>query len=439
MTVPYASIGIGRYIAVALCVLVGSEVARLARVFDSPLGFFASTDGIVDVRYARDNGTSISAEAEAANRLVDGAARTDSLILSNLERIRPRPRNARIVLVGDSVTRYQYLSLVYFLRFGSWSDPVVSDHQPTPVYSHSYHHVKHGALDFAEFFYQTNRLLYPNEICDCQRYANFTLERRYFYDPVRDNKVVFINLNGIEPTDPGNNLVKARYFGGMESPETLFANFSHLLEREFQPSRVFRQKRLVAWRANNWTDVLLRHVSNLDMNDRHQPTGPAVFLNAGLHPHDLTPEDFAPLASTAAAAPSSSTLTTSNSPSSSTSSSPQLWRWIWKTTTYTRQQVVLKDDGRARAGTASYHAVNDKAISAEERTRIDAQDQLLCSNSSFLECWNLSWTRRICQSLFWDDLHYREPVYRILNEHMLQELRLLPPGYDRIDPRRVLC
>jgi hypothetical protein len=30
-------------------------------------------------------------------------------------------------------------------------------------------------------------------------------------------------------------------------------------------------------------------------------------------------------------------------------------------------------------------------------------------------------------------------VYRVLNEQMLDMLGLLPPGYERLDPRRVLC
>lgn len=34
-----------------------------------------------------------------------------------------RPTGLRLVMIGDSITRYQYLSLAYFLRHGRWFDP----------------------------------------------------------------------------------------------------------------------------------------------------------------------------------------------------------------------------------------------------------------------------------------------------------------------------
>ena len=43
----------------------------------------------------------------------------------------PRPdsaeslRGLRLVMVGDCIMRYQYLSLAYFLEFGSWGETIV--------------------------------------------------------------------------------------------------------------------------------------------------------------------------------------------------------------------------------------------------------------------------------------------------------------------------
>lgn len=42
----------------------------------------------------------------------------------------PRPRNLRIAFIGDSLTRYMYLSLVYFLRWGRWES---NEDSPTMV------------------------------------------------------------------------------------------------------------------------------------------------------------------------------------------------------------------------------------------------------------------------------------------------------------------
>jgi hypothetical protein len=75
-----------------------------------------------------------------------------------------------------------------------------------------------------------------------------------------------------------------------------------------------------------------------------------------------------------------------------------------------------------------------------DRARIVEADRRLCSpEESPLECWDVSWTRRVCREHFYDAFHFREPVYRVLNEQMLDVLGLLPPGYERLDPRRVLC
>ena len=90
-------------------------------------------------------------------------------------------RNLRLVFLGDSVTRYQYLSLAYFVRHKRWFDPNVTVNNL--VNAHSFHHPLHPDEDWNEFFLQSNRLLHPLEICDClrSRDGNTVLERRYFY------------------------------------------------------------------------------------------------------------------------------------------------------------------------------------------------------------------------------------------------------------------
>jgi hypothetical protein len=88
------------------------------------------------------------------------------------------PRGEHIVMIGDSTMRYQYLSLVYALKYGA--ENVLDFPHQTITCEKTY-------ADWPTFFRATNKLLQPNELCDCCRGANAKLgvERRYFhYDGV---------------------------------------------------------------------------------------------------------------------------------------------------------------------------------------------------------------------------------------------------------------
>jgi len=114
----------------------------------------------------------------------------------NLELIRPRPRNLTLIMIGDSLMRYQYLSLAYFLRFGRWYDTQASTTVSYLLHSNSWRHPRYPTDTWNEYFLQSNRLLQPMEVCDCFRNRAIILERRYFYDKERNNKLVFLKLNG---------------------------------------------------------------------------------------------------------------------------------------------------------------------------------------------------------------------------------------------------
>eukprot|EP00854_Cymbomonas_tetramitiformis_P028796 gene28796-35753_t len=83
-----------------------------------------------------------------------------------------------IIFIGDSVIRYQYLSLVYFLKNRHW----IGRHQrPNPIEEQTYD-------SWEDFYNQTSKALTPYELCDCFRVdnpENFTLpfENRYFCGP----------------------------------------------------------------------------------------------------------------------------------------------------------------------------------------------------------------------------------------------------------------
>jgi len=107
------------------------------------------------------------------------------------------PSNLNIMMVGDSLTRYQYLSLVHFLRFGKWVDP---KSVPNMVLSKSH-------PSWNDFYNYTNLLLEPFEQCDCfrlsdsyrpHRVANQIFENRFFLQPSRNNSVSYIQKFGAQ-------------------------------------------------------------------------------------------------------------------------------------------------------------------------------------------------------------------------------------------------
>jgi hypothetical protein len=97
--------------------------------------------------------------------------------------------------MGDSVTRYQYVALAFFLKTGRW---LTEDVFPNPLYIHHY-----GGQN--PFYQATNKLLQPEEECDCYMHmpVNFSYgfsENRCFSDPKRGNYVAFIGKFGFAPT-----------------------------------------------------------------------------------------------------------------------------------------------------------------------------------------------------------------------------------------------
>ena len=78
-----------------------------------------------------------------------------------------RPTGLRLVMLGDSVDRYQYLSLVYYLRWGQWFNTESTGESP-PTFRTFLFHEKDGG-SWNDYFAGTNRILLPYEACDCYR------------------------------------------------------------------------------------------------------------------------------------------------------------------------------------------------------------------------------------------------------------------------------
>ena len=48
-------------------------------------------------------------------------------------------------------------------------------------------------------------------------------------------------------------------------------------------------------------------------------------------------------------------------------------------------------------------------------------------------CFDMSWTSKLNPSLYYDQYHFAEPVYRVLNEELLTQLNKLPAEYKKLD------
>ncbi len=103
----------------------------------------------------------------------------------------PVPRNLNILFLGDSLTRYQYLDLVYFLKYGNWVDPA---DEPNLLLEKQHE-------SWIDFYNYTNGQLQPYEECDCFRDGidnnmRFIIENRYFRDEERNNTVTYLQKFG---------------------------------------------------------------------------------------------------------------------------------------------------------------------------------------------------------------------------------------------------
>jgi hypothetical protein len=337
---------------------------------------------------------------------------SDPGIAHTLSLTRPRPRNLRLAFLGDSVTRYQYLSLAYFLRWGRWFDPdTIQNHL---VDAHSFRHPYHPDQDWNEFFLQSNRLLYPAESCDCQRSLrkhSWAVERRYFYDPVNNNTLTYINLSGNQTHNPAGG-----YAGRLHAPD-IFTNFKNYVglpnglnnddanaNNNNSTNNADTDSTTIisiptsnrSWDYPTWAKVVSHHVAAL------VPKPETAILNAGLHAHNFGSNGNVERDELARA------LGASNI------------KGIWKTTTFKKSQLVA--------------LMNSSSNSNNLHVR--RTDKKMCKQLS--GCFNLSWTANLRPDLYFDEFHFREPVYRILNEDLLEQLNKLPKNYQKLERSTVL-
>jgi hypothetical protein len=287
-----------------------------------------------------------------------------------------RPTDVSIVIIGDSVSRYGYLSLVYFLRWGRWFEPDLEINNL--VNENSFKSPFHDDL-FGEFYFQSSRLLEPYELCDCYKDTSFDenkalgrhiIENRYYHDPELNNTVTFIHAYGHE------NVIHGR----IKADETHASKWDwHKSEKKLVQNKFTD----TTWHYKNWAEVITNYVRHL------QPHPDFVIVNAGQWSNQFGPKDKSVSQEFADALVQG-----------------KFKGAIWKTTTH-------KKGG---------HAMN---------ADVPKTDDYMCRLLG--ACFNISWTQNLMDHLYWDDRHFYEPVYRVLNEDMLQVMGYLPKGYAKFD------
>ena len=164
-----------------------------------------------------------------------------------------RLSNINLAFLGDSVTRYQYLSLVYFVHTGVW----FKDREKLNI-------VNEWAFDDWNHFFNYSTVIFDNQLkCDCYRPPHYirnmhlAYENRYYADPTNNVYLTFIQKWGH---------VDAR---GHLDPKVVYdegtSAYSLELSSNAEPLWVF-----------NWTELIRNHIAKL------HPKPNYLILNAGL-------------------------------------------------------------------------------------------------------------------------------------------------------------
>lgn len=280
------------------------------------------------------------------------------------------PCHLNIVFMGDSISRYQYVSLVHFLRFNNtW---IESTDSPNMVVAQTFLDHNESGGHWSHYYQQSMARLAPFENCDCFRngknYQQVT-ENRYFYDPTRNNTITYVQAFGSMPI----------HGHWMDPVEAARAPLHELVQgNSYDTNRTTTQQDEIPllgpmptvlpykWEGG-WEFVIESHISKI------QPE--VLILNAGKWPNQFhLPESRESLRNATQMA--------------------QIPRVIWKTTTASKG--------------AKYTAIES------------GTDHDMCE---IMECFNVSgWTKMVPPSLYPDIHHFYEPVYRKLNEELFSFL-----------------
>jgi hypothetical protein len=288
-----------------------------------------------------------------------------------------------VFMIGDLIMRYQYLSLVYFLRRDKWFDP-------NATANHLVNEKSFSSWD--ELYTSTNSMLAPMEICDCYRdKSKFsvskadTVENRYYHDRERDNMVVYLQSygDGIPMHGRWNSSTVLRKLAAQSSPEIRSspdnagfakpnndfvwsfgkAQWHHAIDdyvRDFAPKHV-------VFNAGWWKNTFQNPGVNLNFTQ-------------SLQKNDI--------------------------------------KGIWRSTTFDQAHGLGR---RSRFIRAFERQIWNQLCNSSTGS----------ANASTL-CMDVGWTEKVTSNMYWNELHFFEPVYRVMNEELLELLGYsFPSNYTK--------
>jgi hypothetical protein len=308
-----------------------------------------------------------------------GATVEGKLLPENM--LQPVPTGVNIVIIGDSISRYGYLSLVYFLRWGRWFEPTLE--KSNLVNERSFESLFHDNA-FGEFYFQTSRMLQPYELCDCykdedaeaEKATEKHIENRYYHDPELKNTVTFLHAYGHQNAIHGRIKASEAY---NISKWDWHKEEKHLVRHEFSDPE---------WEYDSWAEMIEEYLVQLDRKPDY------VIVNAGQWSNNFGPDGEEV---SRAFADSLKHLGSTKS--------------MWKTTTYAKGGALMRDEN-------------------------PETDEYMCK--LLPNCFDVSWTKEVMDHLYWDERHFFEPVYRAMNEEMLQMMGYLPKGYKKLSKYHLL-
>lgn len=262
--------------------------------------------------------------------------------------------NLRIAFIGDSVSRYQYISLIHYLKFGYWEPPGTF---PSIVEKAHY-------ADWNEYNINTSRQLYPPELIDANRNASY--ENRYYLDRTNNNTILYFNKNADEP-------VLVHY-----SPQELLDRIAAI--EYAQP--VHR-----TWEYQ-WDDLIRKHIAPFRVD--------YAIVNQGL--------------------------------------------WYYYKITHLANVTVQDTIAKALKDTEIVGIYKTTSAGRKGKKYPDRPyERELCHKLPV--CHNLSWTvfppfsyRNKARYFTPDGVHFKEPIYRFINEQLFDLIKSYKYPYDTCRP-----
>ena len=185
--------------------------------------------------------------------------------------------NLNLAFIGDSLTRYQYLSLVYYAHTGLWlsSDrPKIIDTNYGHLTSPQPHLLNAQTFpSWNHFFHHSTWIFDDRLVCDCFRTNRWhhdvdgACENRYYADPARNIYLTFLQTWGDHDT-----IFRGYRDPTLAVPRNYPPNHQAMNMSPFSLDRISGQNQWVY----DWTGIIRNHLAKL------HPKPDYLIINAGL-------------------------------------------------------------------------------------------------------------------------------------------------------------